>query len=132
MTDAPPGRGSESAALQKCKAILTSVSPIDGELLPALLVEWRGGRKRASAQNQDIRLKDAEYFGGRTFIRRIKRQDFDAGDLLGHLPEQRLPPRNRKHTSASCCSVWRRVRPTDAPCIYATKTKTIARKSGRM
>ena len=71
--------------------------PVDGELLPALLVEWRSRRKGTCAQNQDVRLEHVEHLGGGTFIGCIERQNFGAGDLLSQLPERSLLPRHREH-----------------------------------
>jgi hypothetical protein len=74
--------------------------PVDCELVPALLVRRRGGRKRAPAQRQDIGLENVEHFGRRTFIRCIKRQDFCAGNFLGQLPQRAFLSRHGKHAPA--------------------------------
>jgi hypothetical protein len=71
--------------------------PVDGELLPALLVQGRGGRKRAGAEHQDVGLKDVEDLGRRTFIRCIELQSFEAGNLFGQQPKRPLLGRDRKH-----------------------------------
>ena len=57
--------------------------PVNREFLPTLLVQRRGGRKRAAAQHQDIGLKDVENSGGRIFMRCIERQNFCAENFLG-------------------------------------------------
>src|SRR5262249_7177281 len=86
--------------LAEVKCDLDVRLPVDGELLPALLVQRRSGRKRPRAQNQDIRLEDVEYFGRCSFIRCIERQNLGPGDLSGQLPERSFLPRHRKHARA--------------------------------
>jgi hypothetical protein len=74
--------------------------PVDGELLPALLVEWRSRRKGTCAQHQDVGLEHVEHLCRGTFIGCIERQNFGAGDLLSQLPERSLLPRHHEHLRA--------------------------------
>ena len=90
--------------------------PVDRELLPALLVKRCARRKGARAQNQDIGQKFTEYFGRRALVRRIERQNFNAGDLFGQSLEQFLVPRYHKHVRAAADTLFHN------PASYAPAT----------
>ena len=83
MIEVPAGQRSRERCLEEVKCDFDVGLPVDGELLPALLVERRSRRQRACAENEDRGLKDVEDFGGRAFLRCVQRQNLGAGDLFG-------------------------------------------------
>jgi hypothetical protein len=86
--------------LAKLKGDLDVRLPVDRELRPALLVQWRGRWERAGAQNQDVGLKHVEHSGRRALICCIERQNVDTGDVLAQLFKRASLPRHREHARA--------------------------------
>ena len=88
MTEAPAAQGQGKRRLAEMKGDLDVRLPVDRELTPALLVQRRGGRKRARAYHEDVGLEGVEYLGRGVFLRSIERQNLDP-DLSGKLFEGR-------------------------------------------
>jgi hypothetical protein len=74
--------------------------PVHCELLPGLLMQRGGGRKRASTENQDIRLQHIKHFRRRAFIGCVERENFGSTHLPGQFLEWPLLSRHREHAGA--------------------------------
>src|SRR5262245_48899373 len=82
------------------KGDLDVALPVNGELVPVLLMKGCGGRKRASGDNEDIGLEHAEDFCGRGFVCRVERESLGARNLLGQSCEPALTARHRQNARA--------------------------------